>query len=180
MTRETVGVVDFIGGMFWSFLIAWVDGVTPWVGIKAMIEDFQVDMHQRDQEMTVAGITPSSTKVIRRKPFYAAEVVMKNLDLRCKSLLGQKTRPSIWHPHSSSCHLQRTSETSCGRLCTCRKKQLPLLWRSTFYRPILFMARCRRFRGNRLVNICGANFAHPPHCFVPPNQLFQEEYCLSG
>lgn len=95
MTRETVGCCRFDCRNVLIFLIAWVDGVTPWVGIKAMIEDFQVDMHQRDQEMTVAGITPSSTKVIRRKPFYAAEVVMKNLDLRCKSLLGQKTRPSI-------------------------------------------------------------------------------------
>ncbi|KAJ3799089.1 golgi-body localization protein domain-containing protein [Lentinula aff. detonsa] len=60
----------------------WVDGVTPWVGIKAMIENFQVDMHQRDQEMTVAGTSTSSTKVIRRKAFYAAEMIMKNLDLR--------------------------------------------------------------------------------------------------
>ncbi|KAJ3774447.1 golgi-body localization protein domain-containing protein [Lentinula raphanica] len=60
----------------------WVDGVTPWVGVKAMIEDFQVDMHQRDQEMTITGTSPSSTKVIRRKAFYAAEVVIKNLDLR--------------------------------------------------------------------------------------------------
>ncbi|KAF5390524.1 hypothetical protein D9757_002702 [Collybiopsis confluens] len=60
----------------------WVDGITPWVGVKAVIEDFQVDMHQRDQEMTVPGISPSSTKVIRRKGFYAAEVVVKNLDLR--------------------------------------------------------------------------------------------------
>ncbi|KAJ3853573.1 golgi-body localization protein domain-containing protein [Lentinula lateritia] len=60
----------------------WIDGVTPWVGIKAMIEDFQVDMHQRDQEMTATETLSSSSKVNRRKAFYAAEVVMKNLDLR--------------------------------------------------------------------------------------------------
>lgn len=66
---------------------AWIDGVTPWVGIKAMIEDFQVDMHQRDQEMTATETLSSSSKVNRRKAFYAAEVVMKNLDLRCKLCL---------------------------------------------------------------------------------------------
>ncbi|KAF8826840.1 hypothetical protein HHX47_DHR5000618 [Lentinula edodes] len=68
----------------------WIDGVTPWVGVKAMIEDFQVDMHQRDQEMTTTETLSSSSKVNRRKAFYAAEVVMKNLDLRCKE-------PSVPH-----------------------------------------------------------------------------------
>ncbi|EEB98212.1 hypothetical protein MPER_02324, partial [Moniliophthora perniciosa FA553] len=60
----------------------WVDGVTPWLGVKAMVDELQVDMHQRDQETIVPGITPSSVKVTRRKPFYAAELVMKGLDLR--------------------------------------------------------------------------------------------------
>ncbi|KAK0468226.1 RNA pol II promoter Fmp27 protein domain-containing protein [Desarmillaria tabescens] len=60
----------------------WADGVTPWVGVKGKIDEFQVDMHQRDQETVVPGLGPHSTKVLRRKPFYAAEVVLKGLDLR--------------------------------------------------------------------------------------------------
>lgn len=60
----------------------WRDGVTPFVGIKAMIDEFQVDMHQRDQESIIASFDQASPKVIRHKPFYAAEVVLKGLDLR--------------------------------------------------------------------------------------------------
>jgi hypothetical protein len=47
-----------------------------------MIEEFQVDMHQRDQETIVPGLTPGTTRILRRKPFYAAEVVLKDIDLR--------------------------------------------------------------------------------------------------
>jgi hypothetical protein len=47
-----------------------------------MIEEFQVDMHQRDQETVVTGLTPGTTRILRRKPFYAAEVVLKGIDLR--------------------------------------------------------------------------------------------------
>lgn len=61
---------------------SWVDGVTPFVGMKAMIDNFQADMHQRDQESIVPGKIPDSIKVVRHKPFYAAEVVMNGLDLR--------------------------------------------------------------------------------------------------
>ncbi|PBK72706.1 hypothetical protein ARMSODRAFT_953107 [Armillaria solidipes] len=64
----------------------WADGVTPWIGVKGKIDEFQVDMHQRDQETLVPGLGPHSTKVLRRKPFYAAEVVLKGLDLR--AILG--------------------------------------------------------------------------------------------
>ncbi|OBZ70457.1 hypothetical protein A0H81_09961 [Grifola frondosa] len=59
---------------------AWTDGVTPFIGVKALINQFQADMHQRDQEtsrMTLGGV-----KTIHHKPFYAVEVVMKGLDLR--------------------------------------------------------------------------------------------------
>jgi hypothetical protein len=47
-----------------------------------MIDEFQVDMHQRDQETVVPGLIPNTTKTRRRKPFYAAELVLKGLDLR--------------------------------------------------------------------------------------------------
>jgi hypothetical protein len=56
--------------------LAWVDGVTPWLGTKGRVEEFQADMHQREEESTVAG------RSVRRKPFYAAEVIMKGIELR--------------------------------------------------------------------------------------------------
>lgn len=39
-------------------------------------------MHQRDQETIAPGKVPDSIQVVRHKPFYAAEVVLKNVDLR--------------------------------------------------------------------------------------------------
>ncbi|KAH8105900.1 golgi-body localization protein domain-containing protein [Cristinia sonorae] len=60
---------------------AWADGVTPFVGSKAMIDQFQADMHQRAQEATIT--TPDGkTKTIMHKPFSAIEVVLKGLQLR--------------------------------------------------------------------------------------------------
>jgi hypothetical protein len=61
---------------------AWADGVTPWIGVKGIIEEFQVDMHQREEEISVPGFRPNSTKLIRKKPFSAVELVLKGLDLR--------------------------------------------------------------------------------------------------
>jgi len=43
-----------------------------------MIEEFHVDMHQREEEIML----PDSVKIIRRKPLYAAEVALKGLELR--------------------------------------------------------------------------------------------------
>ncbi|KAI0719613.1 golgi-body localization protein domain-containing protein [Cerioporus squamosus] len=59
---------------------AWADGVTPYVGVKALIDDFHADMHQRDTETTEA--TKGGTKTLHHKPFYTVEVVLKGLDLR--------------------------------------------------------------------------------------------------
>ncbi|THH02741.1 hypothetical protein EW026_g149 [Hermanssonia centrifuga] len=60
---------------------AWTDGVTPFVGVKAMIGRFQADMHQRTQQSTIT--TPDGAeKILIHKPFYAVEVVMKDLELR--------------------------------------------------------------------------------------------------
>ncbi|KAJ6485160.1 golgi-body localization protein domain-containing protein [Mycena vitilis] len=60
----------------------WADGVTPWIGVKGAIEEFQVDMHQREEETVVPGLRPNTVKLIRRKPFSAVELVLKGLDLR--------------------------------------------------------------------------------------------------
>ncbi|KZT20386.1 hypothetical protein NEOLEDRAFT_1122781 [Neolentinus lepideus HHB14362 ss-1] len=61
---------------------SWTDGVTSFVGMKALIKHLHADMHQREQEMLLRTIGSDTPKVTRRKPFYAAEVVMKDLDLR--------------------------------------------------------------------------------------------------
>lgn len=61
---------------------SWEDGTTPIVGLKAKVSHFQADMHQRDQETVAPGKVPDSIQVVRHKPFYAAEVVLKNVDLR--------------------------------------------------------------------------------------------------
>lgn len=61
---------------------SWVDGVTSFIGAKAMIDKFRADMHQRDQESIIPGRVPDAIKVVRHKPFYAAEVVLNGLDLR--------------------------------------------------------------------------------------------------
>ncbi|GLB33910.1 putative RNA pol II promoter Fmp27 protein [Lyophyllum shimeji] len=60
----------------------WADGVLPWIGVKGLIEELQADLHQRDEESVVAGPFQDTTKVLRRKPVYAAEVSLKGLDLR--------------------------------------------------------------------------------------------------
>lgn len=64
------------------FPIAWVDGITPWVGLKGKVDEFQADLHQRDEESIVPGPIPNTTRIVRKKPFYAAEVIMKGIELR--------------------------------------------------------------------------------------------------
>ena len=46
------------------------------------MDEFQADMHQRDEESKVPGPNPDKPRTIRRKPIYAAEVNLKGLDLR--------------------------------------------------------------------------------------------------
>lgn len=62
--------------------LAWSDGVSPWVGLKGMIDYLQADFHQRDEEDVVSGTDEQAPKILRRKEFYAAEVVLKGIDLR--------------------------------------------------------------------------------------------------
>ncbi|KAF8845847.1 hypothetical protein BDN67DRAFT_961498 [Paxillus ammoniavirescens] len=61
---------------------SWEDGTTSIVGLKAKVNHFQADMHQRDQETIAPGKDLDSIQVVRHKPFYAAEVVLKGVDLR--------------------------------------------------------------------------------------------------
>lgn len=77
--QETLETLTIISNLP---IVAWVDGVIPWIGVKAMIDEFQVDMHQREEETIVPGILPDTLKVTHHKPFYAAEVILKGLDMR--------------------------------------------------------------------------------------------------
>jgi hypothetical protein len=60
----------------------WADGLTPFVGVKTMVSEFKADLHQRETEHVIPGSLPDSVKISRHKNFYAAEVVLKDLDLR--------------------------------------------------------------------------------------------------
>ncbi|KZT12507.1 uncharacterized protein LAESUDRAFT_638973 [Laetiporus sulphureus 93-53] len=86
---------------------AWADGVTPFVGIKALIDHFQADMHQRDQE--TAHVTEGNTQSAHHKAFYAVEVVMKSLDLR--SMLAVFPEPLKQQVHTESAPLMSNYRT---------------------------------------------------------------------
>ncbi|KAJ1308412.1 hypothetical protein OPQ81_004117 [Rhizoctonia solani] len=61
---------------------SWATGITPCVGIKAVVETFQADLHQRDEIELIKNEVTGDSKKKAHKPFYAAEVVAKGLDLR--------------------------------------------------------------------------------------------------
>ncbi|OCH92936.1 hypothetical protein OBBRIDRAFT_802282 [Obba rivulosa] len=93
---------------------AWADGVTPFVGVKTMVENFQADLHQRDQEST--RTTHSRVKTIHHKPFYAIEVVIKGLDLRAllavfSDPLKQTVSELTETPSSTSSYRKRSGLT---------------------------------------------------------------------
>ena len=61
---------------------SWPRGITTCIGIKALINSFQADLHQREQETTVVTGIPPNTKTTRHKAFYSAEVNLCELNLR--------------------------------------------------------------------------------------------------
>ncbi|KAG9096705.1 hypothetical protein FRC06_008417 [Ceratobasidium sp. 370] len=61
---------------------SWATGITPCVGIKAVLESLQADLHQRDEMETIRNSVTGVTTPKAHKPFSAAEVVAKGLDLR--------------------------------------------------------------------------------------------------
>jgi len=75
---------------------SWVDGVSPFIGVKAMIDKFLADMHQRDQTSVVPGRLPDAKKVVHHKSFYAAEVVLTDLDLRAMmAVFAEPSKQSV-------------------------------------------------------------------------------------
>ncbi|KIJ56610.1 hypothetical protein M422DRAFT_218123 [Sphaerobolus stellatus SS14] len=61
---------------------AWEKGETHCVGVKAFLEKFQADMHQREEEWTILSPESGEYKKVKRKPFSAVDVVITGLDLR--------------------------------------------------------------------------------------------------
>ncbi|BGP27835.1 hypothetical protein Rt10032_c13g5178 [Rhodotorula toruloides] len=60
----------------------WARGETTVLGIKAKVGRFNVDLHQRAQEMVIRRPEMSETKTVTHKVFYMAEVDLDSLDLR--------------------------------------------------------------------------------------------------
>lgn len=60
----------------------WREGETTVVGVKAMVESFSADLHQREQEVMIIDPFTGKPKTSTHKPFCAAEVVITNLELR--------------------------------------------------------------------------------------------------
>jgi hypothetical protein len=65
---------------------SWSDGVTRFVGMKALIDHFHADMHQRDQESTQFNPLLGTSEVVRHKSLHHVEVVLRGLHLR--AILG--------------------------------------------------------------------------------------------
>ncbi|TFK75811.1 hypothetical protein BDN72DRAFT_809463 [Pluteus cervinus] len=70
----------------------WTDGITPWIGVKGLIDHFQADLHQRDEEtrQTEGPNKGKDSKPVRHKGFYAAEVVLKGADIRTMYAIFQE------------------------------------------------------------------------------------------
>ena len=65
---------------------SWSDGITRFVGMKALIDYFHADMHQRDEESTQFNPSLGASEVVRHKSLHNVEVVLRGLDLR--AMLG--------------------------------------------------------------------------------------------
>jgi len=65
---------------------SWSDGITRFVGVKALIDHFHADMHQRDEETTQFNPSLGTSEVVRHKSLHHVEVVLRGLHLR--AMLG--------------------------------------------------------------------------------------------
>ena len=61
---------------------SWSDGVTRFVGTKALIDHFHADIHQRDEESSQFNPSLGTSEVVRNKSLHNAEVVLRGLHLR--------------------------------------------------------------------------------------------------
>ncbi|BGP51898.1 Protein SABRE [Rhodotorula kratochvilovae] len=60
----------------------WQRGETTVLGLKGKIGRFNVDLHQREQEMVIRRPEMSESKTVKHKAFYMAEIDLDALDLR--------------------------------------------------------------------------------------------------
>ncbi|CEQ42515.1 SPOSA6832_04335, partial [Sporobolomyces salmonicolor] len=60
----------------------WARGETTVLGLKGKIGRFNVDLHQREQEMVIRRPEASESKIVKHKAFYMAEVDLDSVDLR--------------------------------------------------------------------------------------------------
>ena len=65
---------------------SWSDGITQFVGTKALIDHFHADLHQRDEESTQFNPSLGTSDVVRHKSLHHVEVVLRGLHLR--AMLG--------------------------------------------------------------------------------------------
>ena len=132
---------------------SWTNGITDCIGLKALVNRFEADMHQREQEATVPGPLPNTTKKIRHKPFCAVE--LKLIDVYLRVLLATFT-------DEAKCSVEMESPTSGSRLRHIKTERLENSnqfwvdlddyvetdWRPTSDEPSLYMfpvASCPRF-----------------------------------
>lgn len=60
----------------------WIQGRGTSLGLKARIERFQADAHQREQKKVVRNDALARVAVIKHKPFYAADIFLDDVKLR--------------------------------------------------------------------------------------------------
>ncbi|BGP20274.1 Protein SABRE [Rhodosporidiobolus nylandii] len=60
----------------------WARGETTVLGLKGKIGRFNVDLHQREQEMSIRRPEMSESKLVKHKAFYMAEIDLDTVDLR--------------------------------------------------------------------------------------------------
>lgn len=65
---------------------SWSDGITRFVGAKALINHFHADLHQRDEESSQFNPSLGTSEVVRHKSLHRVEVVLRGLHLR--AMLG--------------------------------------------------------------------------------------------
>lgn len=84
-----------------------MDGVSPLLGIKAMIGHFTADLHQRAQETTIT--TAKGVKTVVHKKFYAVEVVMIETEMR--ALMAIFSDSLKQHVPIEASHMESTYRT---------------------------------------------------------------------
>lgn len=78
----------FISHLYTQFSRSdWARGVSTMLGIKARLDVFHIDMHQRQQEMVKERAELQKAQKVFHKPFYEAEADFSGIDLR--TLVGR-------------------------------------------------------------------------------------------